>query len=259
MSCDHILEIIKSTAGNSTAKLIAVLEALGITSTAELAAHLGLTMRAVQKAINSGDKAMLAKSEQEFASPLKHSEPEFACDVSTANQSSPKSEPEFAYEPKIANQSSPSRTRDKELISITKVLPSGEGVVGGDCAALDGEVMPPLSASAAKAERSSSKTVRGSRLSSEWELPDEWRAWARETFPGATDAAITFEADKFRDYWVSKSTQAAKLDWLATWRNWCRTGLARAAKAQSAPSWVTERNDKAKALMAMLNTGSTAI
>ena len=68
---------------------------------------------------------------------------------------------------------------------------------------------------------------RGSRLSNEWTLPDDWKAWARVTFPTTTDQAVTDEADKFRDYWTAKAGQgASKLDWQATWRNWCRTAFA---------------------------------
>ncbi len=68
---------------------------------------------------------------------------------------------------------------------------------------------------------------RGSRLSNEWTLPDDWKAWARTTFPATSDQIVTDEADKFRDYWTAKAGQgASKLDWQATWRNWCRTAFA---------------------------------
>lgn len=34
---------------------------------------------------------------------------------------------------------------------------------------------------------------------------------------------IAIEAAKFRDYWVAQPGQkGVKLDWPATWRNWCR-------------------------------------
>lgn len=50
--------------------------------------------------------------------------------------------------------------------------------------------------------------------------------------------AVAVEADKFRDYWTAKAGKdAAKLDWLATWRNWCRNAAARrpAAAASVTP------------------------
>jgi hypothetical protein len=61
---------------------------------------------------------------------------------------------------------------------------------------------------------------RASRLSPEWSLPDEWRAWARTERP---DLDVAKTADDFRDYWHAKSGKdATKLDWLATWRKWVR-------------------------------------
>ena len=40
---------------------------------------------------------------------------------------------------------------------------------------------------------------------------------------GFGEAAVALELEKFRDYWTAKSGRdAAKLDWLATWRNWMR-------------------------------------
>ena len=67
----------------------------------------------------------------------------------------------------------------------------------------------------------SPKKVRGTRLSKDWNLPKDWGDWAiRE---GWSDSVIRTEADKFRDYWISKAGKdATKLDWGATWRNWMR-------------------------------------
>ncbi|RDL51213.1 hypothetical protein BLJAPNOD_02345 [Ensifer sp. M14] len=40
---------------------------------------------------------------------------------------------------------------------------------------------------------------------------------------GFGEAEVELELEKFRDYWTAKSGRdAAKLDWLATWRNWMR-------------------------------------
>jgi len=61
----------------------------------------------------------------------------------------------------------------------------------------------------------------GSRLPSEFEIPDEWLNWALSK--GWEHSAALEEAEKFKDYWISKSGQnATKLDWFATWRNWLR-------------------------------------
>jgi len=68
---------------------------------------------------------------------------------------------------------------------------------------------------------------RGARLPDDWKLPDDWQQWARVNFPAMSAEAVTLEADKFRDFWCSKAGQGAtKLDWQATWRNWCRTAFA---------------------------------
>jgi hypothetical protein len=63
-------------------------------------------------------------------------------------------------------------------------------------------------------------TPRATRLPADWQLPEDWRVWCVENRPGL-DPDTTAEA--FRDYWHAKpGKDACKLDWLATWRNWCR-------------------------------------
>jgi len=58
-------------------------------------------------------------------------------------------------------------------------------------------------------------------------LPDDWKPTdddlkAADEFLGDFALADT-EAAKFRDYWISKpGSGGVKLDWSATWRNWCR-------------------------------------
>jgi len=53
--------------------------------------------------------------------------------------------------------------------------------------------------------------------------------WARVNCPAATVEQIQYQAAQFRDYWIAKpGAQACKLDWEATWRNWCRRGLSEA-------------------------------
>jgi hypothetical protein len=79
---------------------------------------------------------------------------------------------------------------------------------------------------------SKTNSKRGTRLSPDWELPNDWLQWTRLNFVHADEAMVRAEADQFRDFWISKTgASATKLDWLATWRNWCRNSrtLARAA------------------------------
>ena len=72
--------------------------------------------------------------------------------------------------------------------------------------------------------------AKGKRLSPDWQLPKAWGEWTLEAM-GWEAATVRLEAEKFRDYWVAISGRnAAKLDWEATWRNWCRN-----AKVQATP------------------------
>lgn len=68
-----------------------------------------------------------------------------------------------------------------------------------------------------------SRASKGSRLPSDWVLPDDWRDWALTERPDWNLAHVCKVADTFRDFWIAKSgANACKLDWLATWRNWVR-------------------------------------
>ena len=66
------------------------------------------------------------------------------------------------------------------------------------------------------------KTSRASRLPNDWRLPNEWGQWAMREC-AMTREAVERAAAMFADYWHARAdAKAAKLDWLATWRNWCR-------------------------------------
>jgi hypothetical protein len=69
---------------------------------------------------------------------------------------------------------------------------------------------------------------RGTRLPSDWKPTLEAAKFARDL--GLDVGAV---ADTFRDYWISRAgAGGVKLDWLATWRNWCRTTAERKPKAR---------------------------
>jgi uncharacterized protein YdaU (DUF1376 family) len=77
------------------------------------------------------------------------------------------------------------------------------------------------------------KTQRGSRLPTDWTLPDVWKEWAEKERP---DLTIKTVADSFRDFWIAKpGAGGVKLDWGATWRNWVRS--------QSAPKTFSNKYD----------------
>ena len=75
---------------------------------------------------------------------------------------------------------------------------------------------------------------RANRLPRDFEVPGDWVAWAmadRGWSRGDTEA----EAASFIDYWHAKSGRdATKLDWQATWRNWCRNSRRQAQRLRPA-------------------------
>lgn len=65
--------------------------------------------------------------------------------------------------------------------------------------------------------------TRGTRLPADWQLPRAYGEWTLAEFPRLSAIQVRDEGHRFHDYWIAKSGKdAAKLDWFATWRNWCR-------------------------------------
>lgn len=62
---------------------------------------------------------------------------------------------------------------------------------------------------------------RASRLPEDWVLPKSWGEWAISEYPAWDADKVRTIATLFRNYWVAKSKDATKLDWFATWQNWC--------------------------------------
>ena len=61
----------------------------------------------------------------------------------------------------------------------------------------------------------------------DWALPKAWGEWAMAEYPQWPAEKVRQEGASFRDYWAAKSgKEATKLDWEATWRNWCRSDIA---------------------------------
>ena len=66
------------------------------------------------------------------------------------------------------------------------------------------------------------RSPKGSRLSADWSLPDDFRDWSIQSL-GWTPERCTSVAEVFRDYWIAMpGSKGTKTDWPATWRNWCR-------------------------------------
>lgn len=96
-----------------------------------------------------------------------------------------------------------------------------------------------------------SRATRGSRLPSDWTLPEDWREWATTELlshgaglPAAMDW-VARAADRFRDHWLGKSGKdGVKADWEATWRNWVRRDIDD-GKAPKAGKGANEQADEA--------------
>lgn len=87
---------------------------------------------------------------------------------------------------------------------------------------------PPLRVVAARAAEEPRRVVevKGSRLPPDWQPSGDMRLFADGL---GLDCRAT--ADKFRDHWHSQpGAKGRKLDWTATWRNWCREDERRAQR-----------------------------
>ena len=64
--------------------------------------------------------------------------------------------------------------------------------------------------------------VRGTRMKEDWFLSKALGEWTVQ-YLGYTRQEVMQAQDEFRDYWLARSdSDAIKLDWDATWRNWMR-------------------------------------
>lgn len=64
------------------------------------------------------------------------------------------------------------------------------------------------------------ETTKGSRLSKNWIMPDEYLEFCNKERP---DLSAHYTSEQFKDYWIGVSgAKGVKTDWFATWRNWVR-------------------------------------
>ena len=86
-------------------------------------------------------------------------------------------------------------------------------------------ITPPVSPpAAAEGEAKPSKRSRGCRIPDDFSLTEDREQVALSLGLSKAEAADQF--DRFVDHWRAKSGRdAAKADWEATWRNWCRRSL----------------------------------
>lgn len=95
---------------------------------------------------------------------------------------------------------------------------------------------------------SAPKAKRGTRLPADWFLPDDFRAEALRL--GLPEHLIDAEAAKMSD-WSRSSKNGAKLDWLASWRNWVRSAIERLPNARGSPAQSARRLNLADAFGAI--------
>jgi hypothetical protein len=111
--------------------------------------------------------------------------------------------------------------------------------------------LPPPVVGAAEPVAKAPAPTRGTRLPTDWALPKAWGDWALAEFPQWTSAKVRTEAANFADHWHGLSGKdATKVDWLATWRKWCRNPLAHRDDAKPNghhPQSFAERTTAAKA------------
>lgn len=63
---------------------------------------------------------------------------------------------------------------------------------------------------------------RASRLPADWVLPKAYGVWAQAEFPAWNADHVRRVATMFKNHWIAASGQGArKMDWFATWQNWC--------------------------------------
>lgn len=81
-------------------------------------------------------------------------------------------------------------------------------------------------------EESDPRSSKASRLPADWSVPNQYRDWSIANL-GWTVDQVEVVAERFADYWHAATKNAAKADWFATWRNWCRRERVMPAGAQS--------------------------
>ena len=220
------------TISNPAKILLAYMRCSGISDAKQLATDLDIPIRTIQRlkleCATSGETAKCAiYGAQEtpiapyMAPPDAPNAPYMAfSDVSLA----------------CATKESPSEILITNSLS-TPLIPQDVEVVAA-------AVKPPI-----EKKPSSPNAKRGSRITSDWQLPAEWQTWAQVNFPAATLPQITDQAAQFHDYWIAKpGAMACKLDWQATWRNWCRKGLSAAGQVRRPQYTGSYRDDSKPAL-----------
>lgn len=122
--------------------------------------------------------------------------------------------------------------------------------VGADAKTLDTDVNPNITTDDdGVAPLPKAGKVRATRLPNDFVLPKKWGEWALTQYPAWGVEYIRLMGEKFRDHWCAVGgSKGCKLDWLATWRNFCRAdyGPKKLASSSAGPWNATESGILAK-------------
>ena len=80
-----------------------------------------------------------------------------------------------------------------------------------------------------KRDSGSAPRKRGHRIDPDFAVTDDMTAWAKSN--GLDHLNLEAVTEEFVDYWLGATKNAAKVDWVATWRNWVRRQAERAPRA----------------------------
>jgi hypothetical protein len=166
--CDNIKTQLEGMLGkglSDKAKLVALLEACGISDREEVERLLECkpsTLRAARQTL---------KFQRQDSSAARNPAPEIQRERQNSSDA-----------PEIERQNSSASCA--RIVTPSGFLSTSE---------VEGKVppSPPEAKPAAK---------RGTRLDRDWQLPDDWRVWARTNFPASTDASVSEQAAIFRDF-----------------------------------------------------------
>lgn len=137
---------------------------------------------------------------------------------------------------RIRTQTERDRTTDKDKSREEKNKEKGTPGVPG----VDDESGKPAADAA---------NTRGTRLADDWSLPQDWLNWATSEMRWPVTTACN-EAAKFADYWhAMPGAKGRKVDWLMTWRNWCRNSKTPAGRTSPQVVDIDARNAEARRLL----------
>jgi uncharacterized protein YdaU (DUF1376 family) len=121
-------------------------------------------------------------------------------------------------EQKAENRSVPNKNKEQEERPLTKraeiQIPDTETTLSRVVTAQ----APAATPEKPKRKAAPKGAARGSRIAPNWAPTPKDYAFASSN--GLTREEINREADRFRNYWLAATKNAAKCDWEATWRNW---------------------------------------